>query len=255
MRSVILVPMLFASAILSFPSADVEGQETRESLQIYYEFTPRPTAARAFEAAMWRHGEARRAEGDPWNWGVFQTIAGDNIGDFYAVTAGHRWADLDTYDANFGSRGSLYYFSDDVLATVDSVASMIQIRNEEILRLPDSTWPAQLYSLTIYHLLPDMEDEFWSVMRDVHRAVVDGDYPIRYLFYLPASGAVRPQVIGVSFYQNWAGRAEPDPVSMGDLLRRTYGEEQAEALADRYSRTIRSTENMILVRRAPESLR
>ncbi len=254
MRLVILPTLLVSSGLL-FASSSLEGQETTEFLQIYYEFTQRPTGAGAFEAAMRQHAEVRRAEGDPWNWSVFQAMAGDNIGDFYVVTAGLRWADLDTYDANFGSRGSLYYFSDDVLATVDSVASMIQIRNEEILRLPDDTWPVTFFSLTLYHLEPDMVDEFWNVMDDVHQAVVDADYPIRYLFYSPASGAVRPQVIGVSFYQNWAGRQEPDPISQLDLLGRAYGADEAEALADRYSQSIRSTENMILVRRDLEALR
>ena len=100
-----------------------------------------------------------------------------------------------------------------------------------------------------------MEEEFWNVMEDVHQAVVDADYPIRYLFYSPAAGAARPQVIGVSFYQDWAGRQEPDPVSLRGLLSRAYGAEEAEALAHRYSQTIRSTENMILVRRDLDSLR
>ncbi len=248
-----LLPVLMTALLtLTSLAGRARAQEPQDAVQIYYSFTPAPGKGSAVQDALRQHVATLRAQSDPWTqsprgWATYRVIAGENIGDFIIVAYGLRWADLDTYDAQVGSRGELYYFSDDILPTLSSHASMIQVRNEDVLRLPESDRRTTFLSVTLYRIKPGSVDAFWDVMGQIHEAIGNANHQLRYLFYTAVAGAPEPQVIGVTFHDAWTNRADLNPADLESLLQGAYGGPATAAMADRFWGTIEATENMILL--------
>ena len=248
-----LLPVLRTALLtLAFLAGIARAQEPEDAVQIYYSFTPLTGMGSVVQDALRQHVATLRAQADPWTqsprgWATYRVIAGENIGDFIIVAYGLQWADLDTYDADVGSRGELYYFSDNILPTVASHSSMIQVRNEDVLRLPESGGQTKFLSVTIYRIKPGSVDAFWDVMSQIHQAVGDANHQLRYLFYTAVAGAPEPQVIAVTFHDSWTNRVELNPAALESLLQRTYGGPAATAMADRFWATIEAMDNMILL--------
>ena len=229
-----------ATAILAVPASDASAQE----LARIYHFTP--TDGGPFQAALEKHVKDRIEHEDPWSWGIYQVVSGEDYGDFYIRSGGHDWADFDAYDQGFGSEAGLH-FQVAVGPLVKDVEQWITQEDTAHSRLPAETeWPdINLISVTTYHLQPGMEREFNDLIGTIHGAIEGADWPVRYAWADMVAGTGGPQKVLAIFHENWADFEEPE-TPFYQMLQDELGEDEAQDVMERFGDTFRYVENSVL---------
>lgn len=223
----------------------VAGNAPAQGIAINYEFEPKDGAA--FEAALQDHLEARREEGDPWGWNVWEETAGPNTGTYIVRSLGHAWADFDSYNENFAGEHAAE-FEADVAPTVETTHTWISKNDTSITRLPDDPSNLRFAEVVTYHVEPGKMSQFNDAVEQVHDAVSASDYPVHYNFIDPVMGTKGPQKVGAFFYENFADMQQPETPLM-EMMRSQMGDETAEEVISEFSDAIRYTESSLFVYR------
>ena len=80
--------------------------------------------------------EFRKAQGDPWDWQIYQVVVGDDVGDFYAASWNHTWEDFDSYDAFEGGEILSAHFQATVGPTLEDMTTVITDGSQGIKSFP-----------------------------------------------------------------------------------------------------------------------
>ena len=83
------IPTILILMLLGLSPSLAQGQD----LTMMWEFTPKAGTGASFEAALKSHTEFRKAQGDPWDWSLYQVVVGEKVGTYFALSGGHEWAD------------------------------------------------------------------------------------------------------------------------------------------------------------------
>ncbi len=182
--------------------------------------------------------------GDPWSWYVYSAETGEHAGSYLVRSGGHKWADLDAYDAGFGPKGSAR-FNADVGPLLASWTSYIQQDDTTERHLPDSANGYNMVTLITYHLKPDKWRTFEASVKAVDQVIAKHDYPVRYAWYSIANGGRGP-VRGLAiFHQDWASFKEPDP-NLVQTITQEYGSDLAEHILQDFSGSYYGVESEVL---------
>lgn len=243
MRSITRSVVAAVAAVLALslvPAPDAAAQE----LARVYHVTPKDVGA--FEAALSKHVKDRIEHDDPWSWGVYQVVVGKNLGDFYYRSGGHSWADFDEYDEGFGSEAGLHY-EVNVAPLVKDTDLTITMEDTANSRYPsEEEWPdIELIEVVTYHLEPGMEQRFEQAVGAIHEAIMGSDWPARYAWANPVSGAEGPQKTLALFFEDWADMQEPE-TPFYEMLQEEMGEDETQEMMERLGNSFRSYESMVL---------
>ncbi len=241
-----------AWAILAIGLTLAPGQLRAQNLAQVWTLKPTPGSGAGFEAALRQHMEWRKANGETWNWTMYQIVTGPNQGDYVARSGGHTWADFDAYDAGFGPEGGLNYGA--TVSPLTASASMtVSITDTTKARLPEDVDEYNLLNVITWTLVPGRGRAFREVVDKYHAAITEADAPFYYVFVNPIAGSTGPSITGVFFEKNWAGFAPSDP-TLAEIMTEKYGEEEFEAIQEQLNSSVVSTETQILRRRQDLSI-
>jgi len=198
-----------------------------------YRVTPKPGNGPAFENAMRAHAAFRSANGDTWQWVVYQVVAGEQLGDYLVISNGHSYADMDAYETEpfQGLLGG--HFGSTVTPLIESIGLRFNIQDTLINRpLPDGA-QANLLPVTRYYTTPSGGPAFDESLRLIHEAIVANDFPAYYTVNRPSMGGRAGIVNIVGLSENWAGLATPDP-NVVQMMISHYGQERATEIFESF---------------------
>ena len=241
-----------AGAILTIGLTLAPGQLRAQNLAQVWTLKPTPGSGAGFEAALRQHMEWRKANGETWNWTMFQIVTGPNQGDYVALSGGHMWADFDEYDAGFGPKGGLNYGAT-VSPLTASATMTVSATDTTKTRLPEDVDEYNLRNVVTWTLVPGRGRAFREAVDKYHAAITEADAPIYYVFINPIAGSTGPSITGVFLEKNWADFAPIDP-TLAEIMTEKYGEEEFEAIQEQINSSVVSTETQILRRRRDLSI-
>ena len=228
-------------ALISLFALLPDGAEAQDLARIY---TVSPAEGADLEAAIREHAQWRQENGDPWTWGVYEVVNGEDLGSFVIRSGNHSWADFDAYEQGAFAEAAGANYEATMAPAVGSISSVIMAADTAHRRLPESFENIQLYAVITWHLLPDKVQDFQEAIGQVHDAIVQTDWPTHYAFASPVNGADGPQMSLVIFHENWADFEEPEK-TFDQMLAEVYGEE-AGAIFEKFAASYRWEENFIL---------
>lgn len=243
MRTIVTLSAAALAAVTALVLAPAPDASAQELARIYH---VTPTDVGAFEAALQKHVDDRIEHDDPWSWGIYQVVSGEDYGDFLYRSGGHEWADFDAYDQGFGAEAGLHY-QVNVGPTVEETRQWITAEDTENSRLPaDDEWEdITLISVTTYHLQPGMEQQFNELIGTIHGAIEDADWPGRYAWADMMAGTGGPQKVLAVFHENWADFEQPE-TPFYQMLQEELGEDEAQSVMESFGDTFRYVENQVL---------
>lgn len=238
MRASSIAPFVFLSFTLLLVPRGAEAQ----NLARVYQFSAAEGAD--LEAAIAEHAAWREANGDPWTWGVYQVVTGEDQGDFVIRSGGHSWADFDAYEEFEFAEAAGAHFEATMAPAVGSVSSVITVADTAHRRFPESFENIQLYEIITWHLKPDRVQDFREAIDRIHDAIGETDWPAHYGFFSPVVGTDGPQMSLVVFFENWADMAPPE-TSFEEMMAEVYGDE-AGAIMEKFTGAFRWEESQVL---------
>ncbi len=242
MRTKTLLFTALAAAAFAAGSQALAAQQTVARL---YVIKPQPGHEVLFEAALAEHAEWRRQNNDPWSWSVAQVVAGNDLGLWHIRSGEHQWADFDGYDAGFVPAATEHWMTN-VNPHVANAASMIMTGDTTNLRWPDDPSAVRFVTLIDFYLRPGQQQAFFEVVSKFHEAIVQTDFHAYYSFNWSVAGGPGDMIRLVLPYENWADMAPPE-TTMAAMLAEVYGPEEAQAMNERFSNTLRRSQTTVLM--------
>ena len=195
--------------------------------------------------------EWRKQQDDLWDWSVYQTVNGENLGDYSIRSGHHTWADLDAYE-DFLVKGTPHFYAS-VGHSLDSIDSFITATDQKTLRLPEDFPKVTYIDFRQYHLNMEGAFGFQSTIRKVHEAIEKTNWPVHYAWVSHVNGGSGPAMTFVGFHEHWASMQEPEK-DFFQMLVEGVGEEEAGKLLNQIGSAVRWEESWVGKRRPDLSL-
>ena len=244
MRS--LIASVAASLVVVIAAPVVAQQPPAESVTQVIRQKPRSGMEQQYEAGRKKHMAWHKSQADPWTWSVFEVMTGPDTGDYLVTTAGHQWADFDSWLAKYGEGD-----------TADSAAAMGSARASAqasywtqltaISRLPPDGERTPLLTLTIYRVKPGHDAALLAAIGKLNKALEGARYPIRSIWYRLSSGGEIPSYAVVSPRENMASLG-PTP-SLMQAVEAQIGKPGTEALVKEFFDNVTGATTELLQRR------
>ncbi|MBI4462687.1 MAG: hypothetical protein HY653_07270 [Acidobacteria bacterium] len=226
--------------LLALPAlAQQEGQNVSRA----YWVKPKAGMELQYEEAYKKHIAWHRQQKDTWTWTTFQVEAGDGVGQFITVTAGHRWADFDKPSVSPDADRA------DALANTgpytESVRSVFSVFRGDISRPPAPGQVLPVSQTIRFHLNPGRSADFAYVVRKVHEAIGKTNRPGNYFWLERVAGEETPTFVLVLPRKDWAD-FEPQATPIWEMMEEVYGRQEAEELRALQNKAIHCTSSYIL---------
>ncbi|GLP95430.1 hypothetical protein [Paraferrimonas sedimenticola] len=206
---------------------------------MYVDYADQP----AFEQAFKKHVKWRKDAGDPWTWNVYQVVDGKSIGAYLVRSGNHTWADLDAAEA-FGPKASSNWRSGPS-QYLKGVNMMMTSTWGDAVNWPEENFNPKFYQIVKYRVHIGKMQQMRDAAKDIHKAIVDTKWPMKYAFVQTESGGSGNTVRLVLPYETWTAMEAPEMKFM-DMLTKAYGKEKAEAVLANWIGSIKSSTSYML---------
>jgi hypothetical protein len=207
-----------------------------------YVVTAKPGMAAQLAAAIREHAQWRKANHDPWTWGVYTPETGADLGTFFIRSGNHTWADFDAYDKGFGPQGQVQWAAN-VAPLVQSISSSIDRRLPDSLnQLPPTGTAINLANVTTFRIRVGMEPQFESQVAQAVKVLKAAKWPGYWVWFTPVSGGpeIGPVVYLAGLFGTWADMKEPDP-SFASVMTKALGQDGFTKWVNAFNATLRAT--------------
>jgi hypothetical protein len=236
---VVLLLMLLALPVLA--------QEEEGTIARIIFFRAKPGMQQQFEEGLKKHMAWHKAQNDPWAWSMWSYLSGEETGMYGGGTFGHEWEDFDNVPVDQEADGA------DVAENVIPYAAPGAVwRYYQFLpkvSKPLGT-PAAMSQILVFRVRFGKSTEFASLIKKFHEAIEKTNWPEHYGWYMLVNGGQIPEYVLVISHENWAslkGPEKPFPA----MLAEAVGQEEAEALLERFRKVVKS-ESSTLARNRPD---
>jgi hypothetical protein len=199
----------------------------------------KPGMANQYEAGRKKHMGWHGSQKDAFTWYTWQVLTGEGVGNYIVGTFGHEWKDFDGRDK----------FND--ADATDAAASMgaTEARSEQSYYLyrPDMSradsaaqGPANMASVTFFHLKPEGVNDFTSGVIKVKDAQNKLNWPGHGEWYQLANGGEGPTFVLSQPRANFGDFQGPDK-TLDALMEEAYGKEEGAATLAALRKAIRFT--------------
>ena len=197
-----------------------------------------------YEQGRKKHMEFHRLKGDAWAWFTWETLTGDNTGQYVIGSFGHAWKDFD---------GRRKFDAEDL---VDAAASMggfevastqayYVFRADLSVAPPPTSAPAPFSQVTHFYLSPEGVNDFMDGIRKVNEGVQKTKYPSNAAWYQLFNGGEGPEWVLVAARASWAEFAPPEK-TLDAMMEEAYGKAPGAAALASLRKAIRYTRSEIL---------
>ena len=223
------------------------AQDQKDNIAMHFDVKVKPGMNAAFEAALKQHMAWRQQHSDPWTWQVYQVTVGDRLGEYGLRSTGHTWADLDAYQA-WGLAARDHFYAN-VMPYIETLTNQIAMVDPDVVRWPEDMSRYQLFAVETFHLKPGQDLAFAQMVKKIHTAIGEHDYPIHYAMIWNRVGGEANTVTFVEPHENWASMQGPEK-DWGTFMVEAFGEEEAMKLHGAFSETWESMDLMVVRLRA-----
>jgi hypothetical protein len=194
--------ILTAVAVASLCAFTVQAQQAGGEIARIYLNTPKPGAAKAYEAGRKKHMDWHRTQNDAWSWLTWEIVTGDRAGSYYVGTFGHSWKDFDGRDA-FEEADSA-----DAAINLDPLTSssvpMLYRYITKASRPTGGAEPGPYSQLTFYYVKLEGVPEFSRAIEKVKDALDKANWPVHAEWYGLVSGGEGPLYVVSVARSSWA---------------------------------------------------
>lgn len=226
----VLCGVLFASALSA--SAQQQPQPRREepaNVVQYFWMDGQIDKIEQLNEAIRGHSQFRKQQGDPWRWELFELAQGAS-GRFVAVSAGHRWSELDAYQATEAKLGPDFYarVSGKLLRSRASIATI-----QTGASRPFDAWKAgDLAMVYTYWIKAGKDRQFLDVLTRFTEAANKVNWPQRYVWLSHSIGAPEPSYFLVLPHHGYADLRTPDKTNRM-VLEEAYGRSASDEMFEK----------------------
>jgi hypothetical protein len=207
---------------------------------------------RAFEAAMKEHMAVRQEAGEPFQWSVYQSMFGDDGGDYYIRSAGHSWADLDTYGGMSDVQEEIEnHFAETMTPFIAESASWVSSMDTTMSTLPPDMEAMNVFMVTRVSVDAEGAMAMEEALGSFHETAAAHDmYHIMLRNVVGGEGAEFSLVFPS---EDFAGLEDPSP-GMDELMMEAYGEARLQEIFQGWMSGIEDTRTSLLVLRRDLSM-
>lgn len=202
--------------LLLLPGPDTHAQELARA----YVLTPAPGQDLALRDALADQTDWLEEQGDEWNWGVFQVVAGPRFGTWVLRSGGHDWADFDERAQELGPR-AVQRFRARVLPLVESI-EMEVTRSHPVLTTSPSEGDYRLFEIFEWRVrdVAAFNEATARALESYEQGGVTYNATYRTVLH----GADVPATRRIRFYRDWADFSNA-PATV-EIMSDAYGEEE-----------------------------
>jgi len=215
---------LVSVLLLALPAV---AQEEPGVISQVYVVKPKAGMTQQFEEALKQHRDWLRQQNETWTWRVWQTVAGEDLGQYVIGSSGHRFEDFDAH-AELAQANRARWIAN-VAQYVESISGSLRVYRADISRPPERGAPISLIWVSEIHLHVGTEDTFNYAAKKIDEAIEKTNWPVHYSWSQVIAGGPTPKFILVEPSENWAGFKGPEK-RFRVMLEEAYGREEAEAL-------------------------
>lgn len=232
---------IFIALVSVFPLAQpVAAQEEPGRIDVVYSVTPKAGMEKQFEEAAKRHMAWHRQQNDPRTWYAFFVVMGDGIGEYHYVLPNQRWEDFDKH-AELEQADMADYFAN-VAQYLESLTANMNVRLNELSRIPATEGPKPLAWVTYVHVNPGKGSQYRLYRQKLRAAREKINWKRRSFVVQVINGSEVPAFAIVTPVEKWA---EFGPGRRRQTLTEVYGSEEAEQLLDLRDQAIHCRKSFI----------
>jgi len=237
---------LSAFAVVLFAAASLAAQQTPGNLatvefqKIKNGMTPQYEAGRKQKAAW------HKQQNDPLPLLVWQTISGDNMGDFIVGRFNQHWADFDKPAVT--DEADVAEFQKVMGAYVDSVVLRYYDYLPKISTAPSGeSTPSKFSEIVVFHVRYGKNSDFRSAIDRIFEAAQKTKWPVTYGWYVLVNGGQTGEYVLVLPHNSWADFDDkPDTKPFRDMLKEAFGQSEADSIVDRIDHSVEKETSYIL---------
>lgn len=180
---------------------------------------------------------------------VWETLTGDNTGTYIVGRLGQHWADFDK--PSVPEQADIDEYTKAIGAYVESLTTRYYEYMPKISNPPASAMPAKFSEIVTFHVQYGKGSDFRSAISRVHDAAEKTKWPVKYEWYVLASGGNVGTFVLVEPHDNWADFADkPEVKPFRDMLKEAFGQAEADSIVDRIDASVMSETSEIIEFRA-----
>jgi hypothetical protein len=210
----------------------LEFQKIRRGMQPQYE------AGRKQKAAW------HKQQNDPLPLLVWQTLSGEQTGDFIVGRFGQHWADLDKPAVT--DEADIAEFEKVMGSYVESVVARYY---DFMPKISNSTLdgPAKFSEILTFHVRSGKISDFRSAITRIYDASKKTNWPITYEWYELSNGGDSGTFVLALPHKSWAEfEDKPDVKPYREMLKEAFGQAEADSIVDRIDRSVERETSEIL---------
>lgn len=231
--------MVVATVLLIAPLC---AQQPAGEIAYFIHVKPKAGMVQEFEEAAKSHMDWHRQENDPWQWHIWQYETGEQLGEYLAITQGHRWEDFDAH-ADFIARDN----ADAGTRMGPYMESMSAWYSRFLVDL--SHWPADLSPSLVFVIMhrvkPGKVAQLNHAIERIHKALQEANWPHHYLWERVIVGGEGPIFNVVLPMNQWADMNPPE-TPFEAAIEKAVGRREAESLLRSFLESIEGQRTEIL---------
>ncbi len=199
-----------------------------------------------YEAGRKQKAAWHKQQNDPLPLLVWETISGDNTGDFIVGRFAQHWADYDKPAVT--DEADQAEFEKVMGAYVESVTLRYYNFLPKISNPPSgATGPVKFSEIIIFHVRYGKDSDFRSAISRVYDASQKTKWPVNFEWYALVNGGLTGEYVLSIPHNTWADfEDKPDVKPFRDMLKEAFGQSEADSIVDRIDHSVEKETSEII---------
>lgn len=235
-----------ASAVMLLAAFSASAQTNPGTIAALESQTPKTGMTQQYEQGRKQKADWHKQQKDPQPLYVFETMSGDATGTYLVGRLGQHWADFDK--PAIPDSADTDEFNKVIGSYVQSVTDryyrfMPKVSNPD----NSSTSPSAYTEVVTFRVHRDKIGAFRGALARVGEAAQKTKWPVHYEFYELVNGGFDGTFVLAEPRANWADFEEkPDVKPFREMLKDSFGQNEADSVYDRLENSIDSEYSEIL---------
>jgi hypothetical protein len=238
--------LLSAVGVVLFVAASLAAQDKPGTLASIEFQKTKSGSVPQYEAGRKQKAAWHKQQNDPLPLLVWQTLSGDNTGDFLVGRFSQHWADYDKPAVT--DEADVAEFQKVMGAYVESVTTryydyLPKISNPRA----DNTMPNKFSEIVIFQVRSGKNSDFRSAIDRIYEGTVKTKWPVNYEWYELVNGGTSGTYVLSFPHSNWADfEDKPDAKPYRDMLKEAFGQQEADSIVDRLDHSVEKETSEII---------
>ena len=226
----------------------IAAEEQPPTIAIGYLLKIKPGHVPEFEAGLKKQIEWYKQNNETWHWHAWESVTGENTGQFFFRSPGHHWKDFD--DRSERTARARAHFEETVRPHLESMQGSLGQVLTDVSNWPDDLGMVPMVSVKEFNIHYGMSEEFVNLIGKINGAIKKSNWGAHYAWMARVSGGEVPAFALVIPHENWADMAGPEK-PFRTMLEEALGRAETESVMAGLRKCVRK-ETVELARFRPE---